>query len=75
MPIRSSSNLLPIGALPDTGYVRQSQLIAAILPFSAPTLWRKVKAGSFPAPVKLSRRVTAWKVEDIRQWLASPNAS
>ena len=59
----------PIGGLPLTGYIRQSQLIPGIIPFSSPTLWRKVKAGTFPAPVKLPARVTAWKIEDVREWL------
>ena len=61
-----SSASIPHGALPDTGFVRQSQLIPAIFPFSAATLWRKVKAGTFPKPVKLGPRITAWRVEDIR---------
>jgi prophage regulatory protein len=56
----------PLGTLPETGYVRQSHLIPAIFPFSSATLWRKVKAGTFPKPVKLGPRITAWKVEDIR---------
>src|SRR3979490_116655 len=51
------------GVLPVTGYTRQSQLIPAIFPFSPATLWRKVKAGSFPKPVKLGPRITAWRVE------------
>jgi len=62
--------------LPQTGYVRQPLLIGdsksgtpGVLPFSASTLWRRVRAGTFPAPVKLSARITAWKAEDIRQWL------
>jgi prophage regulatory protein len=59
----------PFGELPATGYVRQSQLIPAPVPFSSATLWRRVKAGTFPKPVKLSERVTAWRVEDVRQWL------
>ena len=54
---------------PTTGYVRQSSLIPTPVPFSSATLWRKVKSGQFPAPVKLSERVTAWRVEDVRQWL------
>lgn len=54
--------------LPETGYIRQAQLVK-IIPFSAATLWRKVKDGSFPSPVKLSSRVTAWRVEDIRAWM------
>lgn len=55
--------------LPATGFVRQSQLIPHIIPFSSTTLWRKVKAGDFPAPVKLSQRVTAWRAEDVRAWM------
>jgi prophage regulatory protein len=61
--------------LPTTGYVRQSQLIPGILPFSDSTLWRKVKAGEFPKPVKLSQRVTAWKAEDVRAWMAKQEAA
>jgi predicted DNA-binding transcriptional regulator AlpA len=64
-------------ALPETGYVRQSQLVgkkgsASIIPFSPATLWRKVAAGQFPAPVKLSAGVTAWRVEEVRAWLDAP---
>lgn len=58
-----------IGRLPETGYLRQSQLIPVIFPFSHATLWRNVKAGTFPRPVKLSARITAWRVEDIRAWM------
>ena len=56
--------------LPATGYVRQSQLLRFI-PFSSATLWRKVSAGQFPRPRKLSERVTAWDVADIRAWMES----
>lgn len=62
-------------ALPDTGYLRQAQLIPDVVPISSATLWRKCKSGEFPAPVKLSERVTAWKVGDIRQWLAAQAGS
>ena len=57
------------GTLPTNGYVRQSQLVPHIIPFSPATLWRKVKTGLFPRPVKLSERVTAWAVEDVRAWM------
>ncbi len=62
------------GELPATGFIRQSQLIPAIVPFSSATLWRKVKAGTFPAPVNLSERVTAWPVESVRAWMNSRTA-
>lgn len=66
-------------ALPDNGFIRESQLVQspkrpgvpAPLPFSAPTLWRKVKAGTFPKPVKLSERVTAFNVGAVRAWMAA----
>ncbi len=64
-------------ALPDSAFIREAQLVQspkrpdspAPLPFSAPTLWRKVKAGTFPKPHRLSERVTAWKVGDVRAWI------
>ena len=55
--------------LPDTGYIRQAQLIPAVVPFSSATLWRKCKAGHFPKPIKLSERVTAWNCGAVRSWL------
>jgi predicted DNA-binding transcriptional regulator AlpA len=61
-----ASNFGPPGFLPESGYLRQSQLIPWIFPFSAATLWRKVKAGTFPKPIKPGPRITAWRVEDIR---------
>lgn len=55
--------------LPERGYVRQKMLIPHLLPFSAATLWRKVKAGEFPAPKKISPRITAWRIEEVRNWV------
>lgn len=71
-------------SLPAEGYARQWQLVGPagkkaskttprILPFSSSTLWRMVKSGDFPAPVKLSERVTAWRVEDVRAWMEKQN--
>ena len=64
-------------ALPNSAYVRAAQLVqspkrpdsTAPLPFSAPTLWRMVKAGTFVKPTKLSARITAWNVGAVRAWL------
>lgn len=63
--------------LPTTGFVRISQIARnpkkpeapAPVPVSPVTIWRWVSAGKFPAPVKLSGNVTAWKAEEIRAWL------
>ena len=56
--------------LPDTGFLRQPQVLAFV-PISKSTLWRRVQARTFPEPVKLSERVTAWRAEDIRQWIST----
>ena len=68
--------------MPDSGYVREAQLVPSPkrpgvpvpLPFSAPTLWRKIREGTFCKPYRLSSRVTAWKVGEVRAWLAAQEA-
>lgn len=70
-----SHPLEALGTLPASGYIRQKQLLDNHVPFSPATLWRKVKAGTFPLPVKLSDRVTAWNVADVRQWVAQQVAA
>lgn len=55
--------------LPPTAYIRQKLLLSHIVPFSAATLWRRVSSGQFPKPVRLSERVTGWRVSDVKAWL------
>lgn len=66
--------------LPDTGFVRAAQILGKpkanppvppIIPVCAATWWAGVKSGKYPAGVKLSDRVTAWRVEDIKKLIAS----
>ena len=62
--------------LPETGYLRLSQIIGnpkadppipALIPVSKSTWWDGVKKGRYPQPVRsLGARITAWRVEDIR---------
>ena len=59
--------------LPETGFLRQPQVLVFV-PISRSTLWRRVQAGTFPGPVKLSARVTAWRAEDVRRWIAEQGA-
>ncbi len=40
------------------------------LPVSYATIWRWVKLGEFPKPVRLGLQVTAWRMEDIERWEA-----
>ena len=61
-------------SLSDGAFVRQKQLVRdpaspsrpTLWPFSAPTYYRKIKAGTLPRPFKLSERVSAQQVGEIR---------
>jgi predicted DNA-binding transcriptional regulator AlpA len=55
-------------------FIRQKDLLKTFVPFSATTLWRKIKAGEFPAPIKLGPSITAWRGEEIEEWVQSHSA-
>lgn len=71
--------------LPDTGYLRLTQIVGRpatpdapaippIIPVSRSTWWAGVKSGRYPQPVRgLGRRITAWRAEDIRALIARMN--
>jgi prophage regulatory protein len=69
----SSAAANPSACLPNTGFLRQRQVLAFV-PISKSTLWRQIRARSFPSPVKLSAGVTAWRAEDVRRWIAEQGA-
>jgi len=67
-------------SLPETGFLRLPQIIGnpkadppipALIPVSKTTWWQGVKSGKFPKAVKLGERTTAWRIEDIRAFIAS----
>ena len=55
--------------LPEDAHVRQP-IIEALWPESMAKIWLDIKAGKFPAPVKISARNVAWRVGDLREFLA-----
>ena len=75
----------PFDKLPDSALIRQAQLVpnqipskrdghAPLLDFSPATLWRMVARGDFPKPLKLGKNITAWRVGEVRAWLAAQGA-
>jgi prophage regulatory protein len=65
--------------LPEEGYLRLWQIIGgkgcpAILPISKSSFWTGVRTGRFPKPVKLGKRTTAWRVQDIRALIEGETA-
>ena len=67
--------------LPEIGYLRLPHIIGnpkanppipAIIPVGKSTWWEGVRTGRYPQPVRtLGRRITAWRVEDIRRLIES----
>lgn len=49
--------------MPAAGFLRQPQAI----PISKSTLLRRVQERTFPKPVRLSQRLTAWRAGDLRR--------
>lgn len=66
--------------LPPTGFLRLTQILGnpnakpptpPLIPVGKSCWWQGVRGGRFPKPVKLGPRITAWRVEDIRAWIAT----
>lgn len=58
------------------GFMRLSSIIApnGPIPVGKSTWWQGCRTGKFPRPIKLSPRVTAWRIADIEALIASFNS-
>jgi predicted DNA-binding transcriptional regulator AlpA len=71
MPRKKSTAAVPdIAALPHSALL-DAEKVAAVISRSPQTLWRWVRAGTFPKPHIQRAGYTVWRVEDIRLWLES----
>ena len=70
--------------LPETGFLRLPQIIGnpqgdppipPIIPIKKTAWWKGVKEGRYPQAVKLSARVTVWRVEDIKAFVDKHKAA
>lgn len=52
--------------LPDAAFVRLSTILK-LIPISKSTWLSGVKSGYFPKPVRLGKKITAWRIKDIRK--------
>lgn len=53
---------------PDKALARRRQ-VEQLVQLSRSTIYAAVKAGTFPAPVRIGARAVAWRVADVEQWL------
>jgi predicted DNA-binding transcriptional regulator AlpA len=55
-------------SLPNSAHVRQP-VVEALFGCSSATVWRRVADGRLPRPRRVSERICAWNVEQLRQVL------
>jgi prophage regulatory protein len=52
-------------------YILRIAEVVARTRLSRVSIWRKVRAGQFPAPIELSSNTIGWPESEIAQWQAS----
>jgi predicted DNA-binding transcriptional regulator AlpA len=58
----------------DERLLRLKQVVE-VTKLSKSTIWRWVKDGMFPQPIKITMRVTVWKNSDIQIYIANMDKS
>jgi prophage regulatory protein len=58
-------------SLPPSGFLRLKQVLQFV-PIGRSTLYHKMKLGTFPKAIKLGRRITAWRADDIHEYMRNP---
>lgn len=59
-----------IDLLSEIGFVRLENILK-IFPVGKSTWWQGVKDKKYPKPVRLSERMVAWKIQDIKSLIES----
>lgn len=68
---RRGINRQPLEVVNQPNALLTKPTVAAVAGISGSTIDRKVAAGLFPRPVKLSARCTRWRAADVSAWLES----
>lgn len=72
-PAAAAPELAQFDSLPDSAHVRLPT-VAALNAVGPATVWRWVKTGRLPAPVKLGPNTTGWRVGELRRAMAAGRA-
>jgi len=62
--------LVNFDSMPDSAFIRLP-VMQFLYGVSSASIWRGVKNGTVPKPVKLTERTTAWNVGQVRAALAA----
>lgn len=66
---RIDRNPQPLHVLHLSDALLRMGTVAQATGLSPATVYRKLAAGEFPEPVRLSARCTRWKAADVRAWI------
>ena len=60
----------------DAKALARRRQVEQLVQLSRSTIYANVKAGTFPAPIRIGARAVAWRLSDLEAWLeARPLAS
>ena len=62
-------NPQPLHAVQLADALLRIQTVVSVTGLSGATIYRKLKAGDFPRPVRMGARCTRWKAADVRAWI------
>lgn len=65
------STSLDYSSLPPEAVLRLPDVLA-LVGLGRASVYAKVAEDRFPAPIKLTRHASGWRMGDIRAWLADP---
>lgn len=51
-------------------FIRRKEVIEMV-GYSASSIWRRCKEGSFPRPVRLGPSAVAWRLSELEEWMRS----
>lgn len=60
-----------IADMPEAQQLRKLGDVRRQTGMSPATIYRRVKAGAFPAPVKIGTRASAWVAAEVDRWVAA----
>lgn len=58
---------------PSYSLLREKQLASYGIPLSRSTVYQRAANGSFPRPIKIGARASAWRSDELDRWKADPS--
>ena len=60
---------------PDLDRLIREDELRELLGVSHATIWRLVRSGHFPRPIRIGQAAVAWPEDEVREWVESKKAA